>query len=199
MVDKINGNGVYDYPSHNNQRKSPAVQAYENTPGVKEASKRKSRNNAGHAHSEDKRGGQGVILDLSSKSGEHEAQQNEKSSWLDVLRRVFTPVFLWLKNFWESDSAAKADDGGFELPEELQPLLPLDEISDVPDYEPLIAEAVKSGSLAQVEQALTQNGEKRLAHNSDLLTYYDRKGKIVEIDETEKHRVLYGDKNILKL
>ncbi len=59
--------------------------------------------------------------------------------------------------------------------------------------------AVKSGDLRQIEQFLTQNGVKRLAHNSDLLTYYDRRGKFVELDETEKHRVLFGDKNVLKL
>lgn len=59
--------------------------------------------------------------------------------------------------------------------------------------------ALKSGSLSQIERLVTQNGSKRLAHNSDLLTYYDRRGKFVEMDETEKHRVLFGDKNILKL
>ncbi len=46
---------------------------------------------------------------------------------------------------------------------------------------------------------MTKNGTKRLAHNSDLLTYYDRRGQFVEMDETEKHRVLYGDKNVMKL
>lgn len=202
MVDKINGKGGYDYPSHNNQRKSPAVQAYESTPGAKEASKKKSRGSAGHANAENKRGGgQGVILDLSAKGREKEraAGQKEKASWLDAVRQFFAPVYQWLKNFWESDAGTKAQENDFEQPEDILPLLPLDEISDVPDYEPSIDEAVKSGSLQQVEQMLTRNGEKRLAHNSDLLTYYDRKGKIVEIDETEKHRVLYGDKNILKL
>ena len=63
----------------------------------------------------------------------------------------------------------------------------------------LADQVLKSGDLRQVEQFLTQNGTKRLAHNSDLLTYYDRRGKFVEMDETEKHRVLFGDKNVLKL
>lgn len=60
-------------------------------------------------------------------------------------------------------------------------------------------EALKSGNLSRIEQVVTKNGTKRLAHNSDLLTYYDRRGQFVEMDETEKHRVLYGDKNVMKL
>lgn len=67
------------------------------------------------------------------------------------------------------------------------------------DLKALADRAVKSGDLRQIERVLTQNGAKRLAHNSDLLTYYDRRGKFVEMDETEKHRVLFGDKNVLKL
>lgn len=63
----------------------------------------------------------------------------------------------------------------------------------------IVDKAVRTGNLQQIEQLVTGNGRKRLAHNSDLLTYYDRRGKFVEIDETEKHRVLFGDKNVLKL
>lgn len=44
-----------------------------------------------------------------------------------------------------------------------------------------------------------EEDEPHPAHNSDLLTYYDRRGKLVEMDESSKHRVLFGDKHVLKL
>ncbi len=67
------------------------------------------------------------------------------------------------------------------------------------EWKTLVDRAVKSGNLRQIEQLVTDNGAKRLARNSDLLTYYDRRGKFVEMDETEKYRVLFGDKNVMKL
>lgn len=218
MVDKIKSNGTYHYQSQNNQRKSPAVQAYENTPGTKEAAKKKS-GTAHHTHSSRhadtaKQDAQGVILDLSPKGKGQEAGQKEETSLLSSLRKFVAPLFRWLKSFWESDAddAKDSDDVQQDAPGvepglldaeslelELPDLPPLDEMDGEMDVQPALKEAVKSRSLQQLEQALTLNGEKRLAHNSDLLTYYDRKGNLVELDETEKHRVLYGDKNILKL
>ncbi|MDE7313709.1 MAG: hypothetical protein K2N87_19140 [Eubacterium sp.] len=85
------------------------------------------------------------------------------------------------------------------LSEEGLSLAKLDPAEEAKKKEALAKQVLKSGDLRQVERFLTQNGTKRLAHNSDLLTYYDRRGKFVEMDETEKHRVLYGDKNVLKL
>ena len=66
-------------------------------------------------------------------------------------------------------------------------------------YQSMLDDAVKSGDLKRAEQILTQNGKRRLAHHSDLLTYYDRRGNLVELDDTERHRVLFGDKNIFRL
>lgn len=238
MVDKIKSNGTYEYQGQNYQRKSPAVQAYENTPGTKDAAKKKA-GASHHAHSgrhanAAKQDAQGVILDLSPKGKGQAAQQQKETSLFKSLRKLAAPLFQWLKSFWESDAAAVKDSAGaqpgaegiepelsndesleLELTEaekfgqelketdasgmELPDLPPLDEVDGNMDVQPALEEAVKSRSLQQLEQALTLNGEKRLARNSDLLTYYDRKGKLVEMDETQKHRVLYGDKNILKL
>lgn len=263
MIDKINGNGVYDFPG-SQKRKNPVLKAYENTPGTKDAAKRK----AGTAHGSAKASGsgeQGVILDLTSKASaaKGNAAQHKKSPlWTDVLRRLFAPVVRWMKDFWESDSPKKTDTGvqsqedsiletgeqnadGDEtlrqaedraeanaekaLPEEAnaekalaeavlaEKALAVEDTEKLPPLEEAVTDreiqkqdhlheinaiarkAARSGDLKQIERLLTENGTKRLAHNSDLLTYYDRRGKIVEMDETEKFRVLFGDKNVLKL
>lgn len=228
MIDKINGNNGYDFPDgKQNKKKNAVVRAYENTPGFEEAAKKRTsdvhKKNAAQSNDKD----MGVILDLSrSETDKKEASAGRKKdmSWADVLRKIAAPILQWLKNFWESDRASDngslasndslASNESLLLNESLPSLEETDSLqgSDMPEasgrpepkarmeeQEAVKKAALKSGSLSQIEQLVTQNGSKRLAHNSDLLTYYDRRGKFVEMDETEKHRVLFGDKNILKL
>ena len=334
MIDKIKGNDVYGYADQK-KRKNPAVRAYENTPGQKEAAGHKIDQKRGTGSmKQPEKGSQGVILDLSSQSGREKAKAAQTDGealsgvLTQTLRKLFAPVLRWLKNFWESDTAAvghtgkmrpgsKADAGGLqpqqgaagqidasmqqqkdaagidvemsaaqgaaehtagqiqgqteemaltaqqetseytaqqqkdaaadiqgqtedgrsgvlgtaasdliqgsleqageaadltaqtayeilessriETEDDLQGLPPLEDIDDLPKYGAISDEAVKSGNLEQIEQLLTRNGARQLAHNSDLLTYYDRRGRLIELDETQRYRVLHGDKNVLKL
>lgn len=78
-------------------------------------------------------------------------------------------------------------------------LPPLDEEVGPPDYQAAVDEALKARDMHQLGLLLTKNGAKQPARNSDLLTYYDRRGRIVELDETERYRVLFGDKNVMRL
>ena len=218
MIDKINGNNGYDFPDgKQNKKKNAVVRAYENTPGFEETAKKRMsdvhKKNVAQSNDKDT----GVILDLSrSETDKKEAAastgRKKDMSWTDVLRKIAAPILQWLKNFWESDRAS--DNGSLASDESLPSLEETDSLQgpDMPEasgrpepkarmeeQEAVKKAALKSGSLSQIERLVTQNGSKRLAHNSDLLTYYDRRGKFVEMDETEKHRVLFGDKNILKL
>lgn len=367
MIDKISGNDVYGYTEQDQKkRKSPAVRAYENTPGQKKAAEQ----NAGSKRRTDsrpdasKQGSQGVILDLSNnaKKGKKAAENAGSFSVSSALRKLFSPIIQWLKEFWESDGAPKSSagkstagfagmaslaeptssaeealsenkghkasaeaqssagqlaenggqpaeesmsavqmrsgsgtddegrigeagidkegrageagnalsgsasvneerageaaaaeqmlsgsisdwqlgsahaaddltaetdrayeilkngfhgaadghvqtetDGAYEIlknrpaAHELDELPPLEDIDDLPSYGAISEEALKSGSLQQIEQLLTRNGARQPARNSDLLTFYDRFGKLIELDETERHRVLFGDKNVMKL
>lgn len=218
MIDKISGNGNYEFPG-SQKRKNPAVKAYENTPGSKQelrnggskAAKKNRQHDAGEA---------GVFLDLSKHAGSNQAapsvSKRKEAVLPNVLRRLFAPVVHWLKDFWGPGRLAE-DDNPQQSAEFAEALAVDDEVElaelDLAEAEEdvsvttvfakeqkeLADQVLKSGDLRQVEQFLTQNGTKRLAHNSDLLTYYDRRGKFVEMDETEKHRVLFGDKNVLKL
>ena len=40
---------------------------------------------------------------------------------------------------------------------------------------------------------------KYVARNSDLVTYYDRSGKLVQPNASDKERILHGDRNVKKL
>lgn len=61
-----------------------------------------------------------------------------------------------------------------------------------------IQKVLKSKDLNQLTKIITQNGKLKLAKNSQLLTTYDRQGKIVQLDGSEKERILRGDKNLMK-
>ena len=58
---------------------------------------------------------------------------------------------------------------------------------------------LRSGDLNQVISLLTDNGKKEAARNSTLLTYYDRTGKMVEPNASDRERILHGDRNTRKL
>lgn len=58
---------------------------------------------------------------------------------------------------------------------------------------------LKSGDLPRVVSLLTDNGRRTVAHNSTLLTYYDRNGNVIEPDASDRERILHGDRNVKRL
>lgn len=62
-----------------------------------------------------------------------------------------------------------------------------------------IQQYLRSGNLEQVLNLVTQNGQKTMAKNSTLLTYYDRTGKITPLSASDQERILHGDRNVKKL
>ena len=58
---------------------------------------------------------------------------------------------------------------------------------------------LKKGDLDQVINLLTDNGKKTIARNSTLLTYYDKNGRMVEPNASDRERILHGDRNTRKL
>lgn len=58
---------------------------------------------------------------------------------------------------------------------------------------------LKNGDLNQVINLLTDNGRKTIARNSTLLTYYDKNGRMVEPNASDRERILHGDRNTRKL
>lgn len=58
---------------------------------------------------------------------------------------------------------------------------------------------LRNGDLEQVISLLTDNGRRASARNSTLLTYYDRNGRMIEPNASDRERILYGDRNTRKL
>lgn len=58
---------------------------------------------------------------------------------------------------------------------------------------------LRSGDLDRVISLLTDDGKKAVAKNSTLLTYYDKSGKLTQINASDRERILHGDRNVRTL
>lgn len=58
---------------------------------------------------------------------------------------------------------------------------------------------LRSGDLDRVISLLTDDGKKSIAKNSTLLTYYDKNGKLTQINASDRERILHGDRNVRSL
>ena len=67
------------------------------------------------------------------------------------------------------------------------------------DRDKEIQKYLRSGNLEQVISLLTDDGQRTIAKNSSLLTYYDRTGKLTSLSASDQERILHGDRNTRKL
>lgn len=74
-----------------------------------------------------------------------------------------------------------------------------DEAGTPVDKDAEIQKYLHTGNLDQVISLLTDNGQKTIAKNSGLLTYYDRSGRLTQINASDRERILHGDRNTKKL
>lgn len=58
---------------------------------------------------------------------------------------------------------------------------------------------LRSGNLDQVISLLTDGSKRAVAKNSTLLTYYDKSGKLTQINASDRERILHGDRNVRTL
>ncbi len=62
-----------------------------------------------------------------------------------------------------------------------------------------IRKHLRSGNLDQVISLLTDDGKRSVAKNSTLLTYYDKNGKLTQINASDRERILHGDRHVKTL
>lgn len=60
---------------------------------------------------------------------------------------------------------------------------------------PIIPDPKSPDYTRQIQAYLEQQGQNAYVKNSDLLTYYDRSGRIVQMNGADKKRILHGDRN----
>lgn len=62
-----------------------------------------------------------------------------------------------------------------------------------------IQQSLRDGDMDQLIKLLTENGKRTVAKNSTLLTSYDRNGRVVEPNASDRERALHGDRNTWQL
>lgn len=95
----------------------------------------------------------------------------------------------------EAESPSSEKDHTAELPLET----PQSYAADQAERDKKIRGHLRSGNLEQVISLLTDDGRKSVAKNSTLLTYYDKSGKLTQINASDRERILHGDRNVRKL
>jgi hypothetical protein len=163
----------------------------------------------------------GVTLEISHAQSRSDAEsQSEKqdtgvgsmNTLLDTLQNVFRKILQAVRDvaykIWNDPAPAEttetADTGeAEEVSSEQEERLDLSTMdgAEVPeaDKNAKIQEYLHSGNLDQVMNLVTDYGKKSVAKNSDLLTYYDRQGRLTELDPSDIERIMHGDRNVRKL
>lgn len=143
------------------------------------------------------------VLQRSSKAERPERSQAERASFLDTLQKIFTDFVQTVKTIFnriwnEPEDTVQSSD---VTPEEAERYTeeylalkgkPVDKDAEIQKY-------LHTGNLKQVISLLTDNGKKTIAKNSNLLTYYDRSGRLTQINPSDRERILHGDRNTKEL
>lgn len=132
----------------------------------------------------------GVRLTLSGAATEHtRSVENdgtaEGGSIFDIATSIVNKVIDVIKGFISSiwnDEPKVADE---QMPEKI-------DASEKPKTQFEKAKAEAEAFLASAEG-------KKVARNSDLLTYYDKHGSVISVSPSDRQRILYGDKNQIEV
>lgn len=206
MIDKIDGGSPYDYPKITNKR-SAGIHAYDAAWRNAAAEKEKQED-------------PGVILDIGANREKKQPEkeqltQNKKNlaetsgggfTW-EQLKASVRSMISFLKETWRTiweDAPAEEKKDPVEMADNAEQIAAqneawADERIEEAEKQVQMQAVLKSRNLDSLAAILSENGKKHLAKNTTLLTTYDRRGRIVDIDEAERERILHGDKNFIKL
>lgn len=212
MVNRVNGNDSYDYTqlkmpgssdaAYDGEKFSLAYQRAQENTDEKEQDKADKSDTAGEGRQRTVVQG-GVKLELSGSAQTNDSAVNSgarqplstEQSLIDTVRSwistIITSVKELLYRIWnDSVPDHMPDQDEAEISGEPEKLT--EEHLDVQNV-------LRSGNMEQILNLVTENGQKTVAKNSTLLTYYDRNGKITPLSASDQERILHGDRNTKKL
>lgn len=161
------------------------------------------------------------------KTGTQEQSQTTEYSFLDTLQKFITDfiqaVKMILNRIWNDPEPEDTVQSSDVTPEEAEryteeylalkgltrpemtgavtepEIISANKTQTAVDKDAEIQKYLHTGNLDQVISLLTDNGQKTVAKNSNLLTYYDRNGRLTQINASDKERILHGDRNTKEL
>ena len=209
MVDRINHQKYYDY-SKVNQQKRQTTEAAEfnlNTgkEGViyeKEQQKKPAKSKEASLELEGQNtkevSGSGVQLEISHKGLEKSVREKQRKSLVEEVKRYASPAVDFLKSVWDKVWNDNSSSKTAEFPEILEDKFS-NQIAESIYTQEEIRQIFRRGNQKEIEEFLSNHGEKQLARNTDLLTQYDRSGSIVGPNGSDKDLILHGARNQIKL
>lgn len=99
----------------------------------------------------------------------------------DIVNKVIDVIKGFISSIW-NDEPKVVDE---QMPEKI-------DVSEKPKTQFEKAKAEAEAFLASAEG-------KKVARNSDLLTYYDKHGSVISVSPSDRQRILYGDKNQIEV
>ncbi len=220
MVNKVNGQKYYEYAKVNRQKRETTSSSefhmnfdkqgvvYEHDQEKKEVSETKKEDTFHAGGKEDQNG---VKLQISRKGQEQAVKERQKDAIASQLQKFAEMAVSFFKSLWDKiwndhpkepefpEVLAEHVEETMEQQPKVHPLQERDSLAWSIYTQEEIREMFRRGDPREIEDFLSQHGERRLAKNSDLLTQYDKRGSLVGIDSSDKEKILHGTKNEIGL
>lgn len=225
MVNRVNGQKYYEYAKVNRQKRESTESSefhmdmqnqgviYEKSEEKKETSKATAKKEAATEAAEKVQSG--VKIELSNQ-GQHRAERGrQREAFVEQVQEFAQKAITFLKALWDRVWNDAPQQKETEFPEVLAERMgeageqsQETELYDL-DGKDMLAQSIYSqeeiraifrrGDQREIQDFLSNHGERHLAKNSDLLTQYDKRGTIVGINRSDKELILHGGKNEIKL
>lgn len=222
MVDKINGQKYYEYEKINQTKKKTVDTLdfqmdlerqgviYEKSEEKKKSSKVESKQDP--VKTTEKKMSSGVKVEISNQGREKAEGEQEKINFSEQIRKYAIIAVNFLKSLWDkiwnepekqthAEFPAVLEESMEQAEEKTGEYLSVEAGSfEQPVYTQEEIRAIfRRGNRKEIENFLSDNGQRHLVKNSDLLTQYDKTGMIVGVNRSDKELILHGDKNKIKL
>jgi hypothetical protein len=131
------------------------------------------------------------------------ASSSDMSGIISTVRNIFRQIGEFFSTLWNGKPAADntaagpaASDGDASAASGSVPAETAENESD-PAFAENVADLPRTDDISSIRSYLNDYGGHRLAHGSDLLTSYDRFGRLVEPNVSDKDKILRGDSSSL--
>jgi len=223
MVNKVNGQKYYEYTNVSSQKRKSAESSEFHMDLDKEGviyekgqEKKETPKTAGQEEAADgaRPRHAGVKVEISPKGRERAVQEKQQAALMEQIRNFAQTAVSFLKTLWDrvwNDTPKEAEfpevlaehiEETEEKKQEMEfihPLAQRDRLAWSLYTQEEVRAIFKRGDAKEIEDFLSEHGERHLAKNSDLLTQYDRSGSIVGLDRSDRERILHGDRNEIGL
>lgn len=187
MVDPIRGGVVYTPTGYDNSKKRENDTAFELSEQQSQINSLPSGNVIKTKEKQYENAEDEYNIYKSEFTSEEKETIVENSFYAEIKQKIYDAIDYIKKivnDIWTGESDNLQVDENIE-----QGAIDLSQAKDV-QYD--INDIIKRHDINMLEAYVTDNGNKKIANNSDLLMRYDKSGKIIEIDPSDKNAILHN-------